>query len=294
MHQLYDYQEAAVHHTQQRINAGYRHLYITLPTGTGKSVVLAKLADCRLEKGRILVLIHRQVIAKQLAQTLRHAGLDVGLLMEGHHQLNQSIMVASLSSLTAETLHAFVDASEVPVATIFIDEAHHAVEGSVYERIVTTFETTYGEQQIVVVGFTATPYRSDTKSMLSLLPVCAFARDIPEMIKAGWLAPLTWIPVKIDIDLNTLPTMQSEEGLDYSDKDLMRSLLRSAITEEIVRQVVPKLEQRPTLVFTLSVEHAEQFAEIFCKHGLHAVAISSRTRQAQREHIFAQWRTGAI
>ncbi len=64
------YQDLALRHIRQRIQNDCRRMYVTLPTGTGKGVVLTALAAERVQQGRVLVLIHRQEIAIQLAHLL--------------------------------------------------------------------------------------------------------------------------------------------------------------------------------------------------------------------------------
>jgi len=176
---------------------------------------------------------------------------------------------------------------------LLIDEAHHAVPGSAYAQILGALEAASPDERLVAIGCTATPYRSDTKSMLSLLSTCAFVREIPQMIREGWLAPLTWVPLVLDLDLASLPLTQTEEP-DYAPEALTRTLLRTAVMQELVRQVAPHLEQRPTLVFAASVEHAQQLASLFCQAGRSAVAVSWHLRQSHREQIYADWRAGHI
>lgn len=289
---LRNYQRLAFQIVLKRLQEGCTRMYISLPTSTGKSLILAALAAHASTRGRVLVLVHLQDLVVQLSQTLKLLELDVGMLMHGYRHVDSPVLVATPQSLLA-TWSAFTQASDLPVTTVLIDEAHHAVEGSLYEQILTSLEAAFPHEPIAAIGFTATPYRNDTKQMFSVLPTCAFIREIPEMIDKGWLAPLTWVPLPLDIDLSALPTTQAGE-LDYSEPALTQAMLRTAVMEEMVRQIVPRLEQRPTLVFATSVEHAEQLAVLFCRAGYSAVAVSGRTPQAQRERIYEQWRTGSI
>ncbi len=269
-------------------------MYITLPVGTGKSIILAAFTQSLLSSGRVLVLIHRQDIAKQLAETFEQAGLPVGLLMQGYRNIEARIVVATTQSLTAMALQELLHAHEQSIVAICIDEAHHAVKGSAYERIIATVEEASPQHRVPVIGCTATPYRSDTQSMLSLLPTCAFARDIPDMVRLGSLAPLVWKPLHVDIDLSKVITdMQSGEN-EYVEDALASELVRAAITREIARLVVPHIQGRPTLVFAVSIEHAQQLAEAFAQCGLSARAISGRNHRAEREQIVSDWRRGIV
>ena len=114
------------------------------------------------------------------------------------------------------------------------------------------------------------------------------------MVHAGWLAPLTWKPLRVNVDLARVATTSQSGEIDYIEDGLARELLRNALTEEIVQQVASVIEQRPTLVFGVTVEHAEDLAQAFRQCGLRTAAVSGLTSWRERERIFADWRSGLI
>jgi superfamily II DNA or RNA helicase len=275
--------------------AGERRLCVLLPTGTGKSVLLAAFADLRQAAGRILVLCHRRDVARQLQRTLQQAGVTTSVLMQGQRTgIAAPVVVATIQSLTAETTRTLVAASPLPISTLLIDEAHHAVPGSAYARILDDLEQAQQAVPLVAVGFTATPYRSDQRSMFALLPTCAFAREIPDMIKDGYLAPLTWKAVAVDLDLGTLPAAVRSGEADYAPDRLARALLDETLTERIVQEIAALIEARPTLVFAASVAHAESLAAALRQVGVRAVAVSGRMRQHERQRCYRDWQQGRI
>jgi superfamily II DNA or RNA helicase len=70
-------------------------------------------------------------------------------------------------------------------------------------------------------GLDSQPYRSDEWSMLELLPVCACARSIPEMVQEGWLASLTWQPVQEErVGLSSRRKPMNTELYPYQRKAL--------------------------------------------------------------------------
>jgi len=293
--QLRPYQRFALYHLQRCLEAGGWRLYVDLPTGTGKSTIATAFAAQRLADGRVLVLVHRQDLALQLAQTLKQEGLEVGLLMESSRVLDTSVVVATIQSLTLEAMQALLVANPIPILTVIIDEAHHAVPGSAYERVLSDIEHAADARPVATVGFTATPYRIDERSMLELLPVCAFARTIPEMVQGGYLAPLIWQPVQIDLDLDQIATTRKTGELDYAETTLALHLLREdAITTQIVEHAISYIGQRPTLVFAVNVRHAEYLMAAFGGRGYAAAVVSGRTSRKQRDEIFARWRSGSI
>jgi superfamily II DNA or RNA helicase len=293
---LRPYQRLALYHLRRCLEAGVRRLYVDLPTGTGKSTIAAAFAAQRLgqTQGRVLVLVHRQDLVLQLAETLRQEGLEVGLLMQGSRVLDPPVVVATIQSLTPETTRDLLAANQAAILTVLIDEAHHAVVGSSYERVLTDIEHAAGARPVATVGWTATPYRTDERSMLELLPFCAFARTIPEMVREGWLAPLTWQPVQIDLDLEHVATTRKTGELDYAETTLARHLLREGITAQLVEHVASRIGQRSTLVFAANVQHAEHLSAAFCARGFSTAVVSGRTSRKRREELFTGWRSGTI
>lgn len=216
------------------------------------------------------------------------------MVMQGHCTLDAQVVVATVQSLTPEMLQRLLTAHATPIATILIDEAHHAVPGSAYARTIAGVEQATAPLQVSVIGFTATPFRSDAQSMLVLLSTCAFERSIPEMQRQGYLAPLTWHPVPLDLDLEALAQEKHSGELDYSETALATALRQDAFSEQIAQQVAPLLGGRPTLVFAASVQHAERLTEAFTRQGLRAVTVTGHLSRTQRERLYAAWRQGEI
>src|SRR5438270_5407505 len=155
--ELRTYQLDALSHLHRRVQGEWWRLYVELPTGTGKSTIAAAFALQRLQEthGRLLALVHRQDLVRQLANTFRREGLEVGLLMEGERVLDTPVVVATVQSLTPAATRELLAAHPVPVLTALIDEAHHAVPSSGYERVLTMLEHAAGSQPVITVGFTA-------------------------------------------------------------------------------------------------------------------------------------------
>jgi Type III restriction enzyme, res subunit/Helicase conserved C-terminal domain len=243
---------------------------------------------------RVLALVHRQDLALQLTETLRQEELEVCLLMEGSRTLHTPVVVATVQSLTPEATQDLLAANAMPILRVLIDEAHHAVPGSAYERILAAIEQAACAEPVAVIGLTATPYRNDERSMLSLLPVCACARTIPEMVQEGYLAPLTWNPVQFDLDLAQVATTRHSGELDYAETTLARQQLHEAITARLAEHAASLIGQRPTLVFAGSVQHAAHLSAAFRARGLAAAPVSGRTGRKQRDEPFARWKGGAV
>tara|TARA_B110000902_G_scaffold127932_1_gene149159 strand:+ start:4130 stop:6028 length:1899 start_codon:yes stop_codon:yes gene_type:complete len=117
--QLRDYQQEAVSSVLKHFRKTNESAVIVLPTGSGKSLVIAELA--RLAKRKILVLTHVKELVEQNHQKYESYGVTAGIysaglkLKETQHQ----VTFASIQS-AARNLDDFSE----PYSLIIIDECH--------------------------------------------------------------------------------------------------------------------------------------------------------------------------
>ena len=117
--QLRDYQQEAVSKVLKHFRKSNESAVIVLPTGSGKSLVIAELA--RLAKRKILVLTHVKELVEQNHQKYESYGVTAGIysaglkLKETQHQ----VTFASIQS-AARNLDDFSE----PYSLIIIDECH--------------------------------------------------------------------------------------------------------------------------------------------------------------------------
>ena len=117
--QLRDYQQDAVSSVLKHFRKTNESAVIVLPTGSGKSLVIAELA--RLAKRKILVLTHVKELVEQNHQKFESYGVAAGIysaglkLKETQHQ----VTFASIQS-AARNLDDFNE----PYSLIIIDECH--------------------------------------------------------------------------------------------------------------------------------------------------------------------------
>src|SRR5215471_16778796 len=79
---LRDYQSECLARILARYREGRRRLLVSLPTGTGKTVVFAKMPDFFRMKKRMLVLAHRQELLDQAAAKFLAASPDLSVGIE--------------------------------------------------------------------------------------------------------------------------------------------------------------------------------------------------------------------
>ena len=97
---LRPYQQEAVQNTLNHFRKSSESAVIVLPTGAGKSLVIAELA--RLAKHKILVLTHVKELVEQNAQKYKSYGLQASIFSAGlkEKSLQHQVTFASVQSLS--------------------------------------------------------------------------------------------------------------------------------------------------------------------------------------------------
>ena len=146
---LRDYQLDLVDGVRGSYRSGKRSPLVVSPTGSGKTVLFAYIAQGTSAKGNsVVILVHRQELVDQTCRTLRAFGVDHGVIAAGRTpDRSHAVQVASVQTYVRR-LDSFKP------ALIIADEAHHATAGS-WRKVINH------HPQARVLGVTATPQRLD-------------------------------------------------------------------------------------------------------------------------------------
>lgn len=301
---LRDYQARCIDLTYEAMLSPSFSGYYTLPTGTGKTRIATGLIEKLSQQGRVLVVAHRKELIEQMAAAIRedvpwrgnHSPLTVGVMMAERNQFACQVVVGSIQTLSSDRLSLLLRPGEelwkqsLPIVAILIDECHHVQKGNSYDTLIQAVRSVY--PACAVIGCTATPYRSDTKPMQDVLPTCTFSRTIPDMQEAGWLAPVTWQPIKCDLDTSKLRTSSIGGEKDYNAEDIEEQLFPQSVN--IVEKTIPLIENRPTVVFAATVRHAQELAFLYRDAGIVTASIWGDMPKANRDDILRSWKEGRI
>jgi ATP-dependent helicase IRC3 len=269
------YQKAAVGSVAARYRAGERRLLVYLPTGAGKTVIATFIIEALRREaglGRCLFVAHRREILDQTARTIaRHLpGLDVQVEQaERTAGVDADVVVASVQSLVRRKER--YDARGFDL--IICDECHHALSPS-WEEVIGYFWSQAGEKTLLL-GMTATPRRSDGRSVLSLFGEPAFELSRTDLEDLGYLVPMRYFTVQGDLKL---------DRLELAAGDFQAGALSRVMDTPLHRALAVKawLEQgagQRTIVFSAGVDHARHLAEDFRAAGVDAMMIDGKTRE---------------
>lgn len=279
---LRDYQQEAVDAILAAPSEGYDRVLAALPTGAGKTIVLAEVI--RRREGRALVLAHRDELISQAADKIRMVmpGADIGIVKAQRNEGDSAIVVASVQSLSAKrlpTLGAF--------ETIIADEAHHSVS-PIWHRTLTglgAFETTDAP---LTLGVTATPERGDKLALGKVFQKIVFRRSLVWMIAKGYLSDVRAIQIHLQADFDAL---QVRKG-DYVDSEVSDMLSEAHAPEMAARAYLEHAAGRRAIVFTPTVALAYEMAAEFCRQGIAAEGLDGETKPDERRAILSRFRSG--
>ena len=276
---LRPYQEEARSAIHTEWENGRKKTLLVLPTGTGKTVVFAKIAEDQVRSGeRTLILAHRGELLDQAAdKILKTTGLKCSVEKAEQTSLDSffRITVGSVQSMYQDKrLKRFAPDH---FGTIIIDEAHHAItEG--YQKILEHFPDAH------VLGVTATPDRGDMRDLGAVFDSLAYEYTLPRAIKDGYLVPIKALTVPLKMDLTGVGTQSG----DYKPGDLDTAL--DPYLEMIAEEMKRTCADRKTVVFLPLIKTSQKFRDILNSHGFKAAEINGKSED--RAQILADFDAG--
>lgn len=205
---------------------------------------------------RALILAHREELLTQARDKLSHAAPSLHVEIEqaqkraskhingwtkNLRQIDRSVVVASIQTLRGKRLQSWKPDT---FSCIVVDEAHHSTAGS-YIDILKHFGCFDPERRTRLVGVTATPGRTDGVGLGAVYQEIAADWGIRELIKLGWLCPLTARRVTSEISLANVKTSHG----DFVQADLERTIDVSSRNELIVGAYEEHAAGERTIVF---------------------------------------------
>lgn len=271
---------------------------VAMPTGTGKSVVIAMFLESVFKQYRdqkILVLTHVKELIEQnytkLVQLWPGAPAGINSAGLGKRDTHDRIIFAGIGSVAK---HA---GQFGRVDLVLIDEAHlvSPKEATMYQNFLAALKE--GNPYLKVIGFTATPWRLGQGSITAgegsiftdvafdITGLAAFNRLIAE----GYLAPL--VPRRTG-------TLLSVDGVHMRGNEFIQGELQKAVDKDEVTEAALKEamqmggDRKHWLIFASGVQHAENIANMLSSMGVPAVAIHSKMGDDPRDAAIRDFKAG--
>ena len=199
--QLRTYQHTATESAITHLTSGHNPV-LQLATGTGKSLIIAALADYYKAQGkRTWVLTHVQQLVRQNAATYeRYRSITPGIICAG---LNRKDLYEPVTFATIQSIHGVLTVIQPP-DLIIIDEAHRVPQDEGGQTLYAALLRRYPAAQRVAM--TATPWRMDNGIIYGDGPEYFFNKlaynyTVPRAVEDGWLCPLVGVETAFQLDL---------------------------------------------------------------------------------------------
>ncbi len=322
--QLFDYQEDMV----KRVQEAFRHhdsVMVQMPTGTGKTMVLANIVFSFLEKSNnpIWIVAHRRELVSQIKETIfSKITPSLFTLKEGSTAFPKPLSPQGTGDVTAlrcsEPLRSKVggpskvspdclsagalikvtsiqwlskhyrEMEEKP-GLIVIDEAHHAL-AETYAEVMNAYP------KAKKLGLTATPYRLNGKGFTDLFDALLCPWSMERFIAEGRLSLYDYYSIKPDSAAQLLIDSLQKRGADgdYQQKELNEVMDVKPSLERLCLTIKEYVTGKKGIVYAISIQHAEHIAEFYRENGIKAVAISSKTPLAERQELIERFKSSSL
>lgn len=317
---LRDYQNLTINNLLHPAQ-GLTSSLVVLPTGTGKTVIITEYLNRLLKPGeRGLVIAHREELLLQARNTieryapsllveLEQADSFASRVRDPADPLRRSVVLGSVQTLRGSRLHKWTNDT---FSVVIIDEAHHAAAPG-YKKIMLHFgcielagvnaSEEMGEgardrmsldgsresrNKTRLVGFTATPLRSDGIDLDTIFSETTVEYTIKSMIEGGHLVS----PLNYQRQTSTdLQSVRTKKG-DFDLAELEKAVNVKNRNDLIVGAYKAFAKDLPCVVFCAGVQHSHELAKLFNKNKVRAEAIFGDMGKEERAQALARYESG--
>lgn len=283
---------------------------LVLPTGTGKSVIVASFIKRVLQtwpNQRVMMLTHVKELIAQNASKLQAVWptAPIGVHSAGlksRDTLNP-IIFGGVQSVSKTIEKAEKDGFEFAGCTnpfghrdlVIIDEAHlfSPKEGTQYQYIIGELKKV--NPNIKVIGLTATPYRlgqgmlTDDGFFTDICYDISGVEAFNRLISEGFLAPLIPRATTTQVDVSNVGMSAG----DFNRKQLQNAVDKDEITYNALKEACELgYDRKCWMIFASGVDHCEHIAAMLETFGISATFVHSKIKAKERDRRLEDFKAG--
>lgn len=269
---------------------------LCLPTGTGKSVIIAMLLKKIFDtfpNQKVLMITHVKELIQQNYEKLKAVWNEapVGIYSAGlkKRESQQNIIFCGIQSVAKKAeLFGSVD-------LVVIDEAHLVSHNanSQYRNFIAKLKES--NAYLKVVGLTATPFRSNFGLLTDAGIFTDIAFDITQkdefvkLINQGYLSALVPFATNHKIDVSNVKITNGE----YNQKELAKAVKVGDITEKILNDAIEIAKNRNKwLIFSCGIEHGKDICNTLNEKGILTTCVFGDLSNAERDKNIQDFKAG--
>ena len=275
-----DYQLAAIEELRRACQRSGSALY-RLPTGAGKTIVFAGIAQRAAARGKVtLLLVHRRELVRQAVDTLTEAvpGIPIGVEAAGWPSMPWArLQVASIQTLARRGALRFTP------DLVGVDEAHHC-RAPTWAKVLDRWPGVWR------IGLTATPERLDGRGLGEHFAEMVHGPEIAELVAAGHLAPCRTLTIPSSLITDGVP--KNRRG-DYRAKDLAERVTPHVVAEA-ADAYLRYARGRRAIFFGIDRAHSRRVCAALNSRGVRAAHVDGSDPVPLRDRIMKDFATGGI
>lgn len=276
---LRDYQHALYEEVRGLVLSGSNSILLQLPTGSGKTVLGAKMLGTAASKDlRAWFVVHRRELVKQSITTFVAAtGQDIGVVANGFPG-NRHLPIQICSIGTLKTRCTLLPDPRL----ILWDECHHVAAKSwddLHQRY----------PNAIHIGLTATPERLDGRGLGKYFQELVVGPSVATLIERGYLSPYRmFAPGAPD-----LSGVHSIAG-DFNKKELAIAMGKSSVVGDVIHHYRKHADGKRMVLFAWSIEASIEMASRFNASGIPAEHVDGTTNMAERDSAMDRFKAGSL
>jgi DNA repair protein RadD len=294
--ELRGYQQRAIEASLEWMGNNLGNPLVVLPTGAGKSLVIAGLIKHALTEWpdtRIVVVTHvKELIEQNCAQAKRYwPDVPAGIYSAGIGRREEGAQVLFCGIQSVYGKAAQIGWTDL----VLIDEAHLVPKDGFgrYRTFLGDLGSTNNRMRIL--GLTATPFRTDSGLLHEgddrIFHDIAYDADLVQLIKDGYLSPVVAKGSKVEIDTDDVHI----RGGEFIAGELEAAAMAPGLVEAATSEIIARGQDRKSwLVFCCGIKHAEAVAAELREAGVNVATVFGDTDKAERDRVVKEFKAGAI
>jgi WhiB family redox-sensing transcriptional regulator len=259
--------------------------YVSMPTGSGKTVIFSEAVK-QLDRPSLVLVPTRQLVDQTLAEMRTRIPNKKINSLQGREQDHgqHDVLVTTYSSIAQKVDRPDFAILPANYELVIMDEAHRSM-GTMGRRYI---EVKLGHA--MHLGFTATEDYNNKRKLSNVLYDEVHKITVPEAVGLGMIAPYRVT------SLDTLSDMSSVSVKidDYDQKELQNVVQNPTRDKVIVQFYVENLGGEKTMFNVNTIEHAEQLATRLRSSGVNAAAIHGSMRKAEQKRLLKAYKDGDL
>lgn len=298
---LRDYQQYAVDSIFQYFeDGGTGNPIVAMPTGTGKSLVIAGFIQqaCKsYPSTKVMKLTHvKELIEQNYDKLLKiWPTAPAGIYSAGlkKKEAFYPISFGGIGSVARANLSIFGS-----IDLLLIDECHllSPNDTTMYHKVINKLKVV--NPFLKTIGFTATPYRLGqgmlTEEGSLFTDICCDMTKLEVFnwfIEEGYLVPL--IPKQTTTEIN-LDNVHIRGG-EYKQDELQQAVDQDILTKSAVLEIIANGQDRGHwLIFASGIKHAENVCQMLTYYGIDSSYIDSNMPDSERDARILMFKEGKI